>query len=78
MCVSTHKMAYQKETVMCISSHNSPILARMQLYPRKRTSLMVEQSFGVQIICTQCTVFELCVREKKEQNPIFHIRFSQL
>ena len=25
----------------------------------------VEQLFGVQIICIRCTLFELCVREKK-------------
>ena len=42
-------------------------LARIQLEPRKGKSLVVEQSCGVQIICIHHTVFELCVREKKER-----------
>ena len=79
-------MVYQKETAMHIWSHNSLILAHMQLQPRKGTSLIVEQSFGVQMICIHCAVFELCLREKKEskqeeqqqRNQNFHIQFSQL
>ena len=27
----------------------------------------MEQSFGVQIVCMHCTVFELCMRERKER-----------
>ena len=33
----------------------------------KGTSLRVEQSFGVQIICICCILFELCVTEEKEK-----------
>ena len=28
---------------------------------------MVEQPFGVQTICTHCTAFYICMREKKEE-----------
>ena len=31
MQVSTHKMVYRKETVLCVSSHNLLILVHMQL-----------------------------------------------
>ena len=51
--------AVLEKTVMRVLSHNSPILlvAHMQLYTRKGKSLIVEQSFGVQVDCIRCTVF---------------------
>ena len=52
MHVSTNKMVYWKETAMRVWSLNSTILAYMQLYPRKRISLIVDQLF----ICIYCTV----------------------
>ena len=70
-------MMYQKKTAMHVWSCNSSILACMQLLTRKGTSLVVEQSFGVQIICICLAIFELYMEEKKEekqqQNQNFHI-----
>ena len=31
MSVSTHKMSYRKESVMCVWSHNSPVVSHIQL-----------------------------------------------
>ena len=78
-------MAYRKATATCVWGHNSLILARMQLQPRKGTSLIVVQLFGVRIIHVHHILVELCVMEKKEekrkkeeQNRNFCIQFSQL
>ena len=52
---------------MRVWGHNLSILARMQLYPRKGRSLIVVDSFGVQIIRIHRILFELCVMENKER-----------
>ena len=88
MRVITHKMAYRKACVTCFWGHNSLILACTQLQPKKGRSLIVVQSFGVQLVCIRLILFELCVKEKKkeeerkkeeeEQNRDFRVRFSQL
>ena len=67
MRVFTHKMAYKKVIVPCVWSHNLPILARMQLKPKKGTSLIVDHLFGVQIARIRRIVFELCMREKRKK-----------
>ena len=65
--VSVHKRAYKEPTVKRVRGHHSMILACLQLYPRKGKSLTVKDLLGVQIIHTLCTVFELCMKEKKKQ-----------
>ena len=71
--VSMHKMLYRIENVIYVWRHNSPILAHMQLFQKKKEkSLILEQSFDVQIVCIHCTVYYLerniFKKEKKEQN----------
>ena len=66
-----------KENVICVSRHNSPILAHMQLKTMKGACLIVEQSFGVQMVCICHTIIELRMREtRNEQNGNYQVRFS--
>ena len=74
-------MAYKKHIAKHVWGHNSTILAPMQLYERKGISLIVEELLGVQIIHIWHTVFELCMREKKErrkENKIYIFMFNFL
>ena len=65
--VRTHKMAYWKEIAMHVWRHNWSILVFLKLEPWKGKSPIVEQSFGVQIVCIHCTFFELEMNKKKEE-----------
>ena len=56
-----------KMRLQCVRSHNTLILACIQLQPKNTKSLIVEQSFGVLIVCICCKLLSYAER-KKERN----------
>ena len=60
LCVSMHKMSYQKQVVMCVWIHNWPIISCIQLQPRKQIPLIVERLFDGQNVLIRL-LFLSCV-----------------
>ena len=62
-----HKMVSRKATKMRVLD-NTPVMAHIQLQPRKGASSVVEHSFDMYMYNNHmhCMVYELCMIKEKE------------